>query len=73
MQVVRILMSFLVFSMDNNHFKAHNMLMSMLNVFECSWVIQLMLNLLQNVMLRLCITSVQSFKPYQGSNKTNDK
>jgi hypothetical protein len=33
MQVVRILMSFLVFSMVNNHFKAHNMLMSMLEMY----------------------------------------
>jgi hypothetical protein len=34
MQVVRILMSFLVFSMANNHFKAHNMLMIMLEMYS---------------------------------------
>jgi hypothetical protein len=33
MQVVRILMSFLIFSMANNHFKAYNMLMIMLEMY----------------------------------------
>jgi hypothetical protein len=33
MQVLRISMSFLVFSMANDHFKAHNILMIMLEMY----------------------------------------
>ncbi len=61
-QVVGILMPFLAFSMIYNHFQAHNMLMIMLDFcyknMKCIQgfvIIQLMLNLLQNMMLKFCV------------------